>query len=151
MARIAREADVYFHTDAVQAAGKVPIDVEPHRLRSADDLRLTKCTGRREWARSMCGAARALRPMLHGGRHERGRRAGTENLAGIVGLGKAAELAAEWLAEGGAEQHGGYARPPGAARILGQVERTRVNSGEAARVPEHLQYCFRGHRGRGAW
>lgn len=96
---IAREADVYFHTDAVQAAGKVDIDVD--RI-GCDLLTVSahKMHGPQGAGALYVRRGTRLRPMLLGGRHERGRRAGTENLAGIVGFGKAAELATEWLAAG---------------------------------------------------
>ena len=97
---IAREADVYFHTDAVQAAGKVAIDVE----RIGCDLLTVaahKMHGPQGVGALYVRRATRLRPLLVGGRHERGRRAGTENLAGIVGFGKAAELAMEWFDAGG--------------------------------------------------
>ena len=90
--KIAAEADVYFHTDAVQAAGKMPIDVG----RIGCDL-LT-ISGHKMHAPQGVGAVYVkkgtqLQPMLYGGRHERQRRAGTENVGGIAGLGKAAEIA----------------------------------------------------------
>src|ERR1700687_2288492 len=91
---IAREADVYFHTDAVQAAGKVAIDVE----RIGCDLLTVaahKMHGPQGVGALFVRRAVRLRPLLVGGRHERGRRAGTENLAGIVGMGRAAELSME--------------------------------------------------------
>lgn len=90
--KVAAEADVDFHTDAVQAAGKIPIDVN----RIGCDL-LT-ISGHKLHAPQGVGMlyvrkGTRLEPMLYGGRHERSRRAGTENVPGIVGLGKAAELA----------------------------------------------------------
>src|SRR3979411_977749 len=90
--KIAAEADVYFHTDAVQAAGKIPIDVN----KIACDL-LT-ISGHKIHAQQGIGAlyvrkGTLLEAMLYGGSHERSRRAGTENVPGIVGLGRAAELA----------------------------------------------------------
>ena len=90
--KVAAEADVYFHTDAVQAAGKVAIDVR----RIGCDL--LSISGHKMHAPQGVGAlyvkkGTGLHPMLHGGSHERSRRAGTENVPGIVGLGKAAELA----------------------------------------------------------
>jgi len=90
--KIAAEADVYFHTDAVQAAGKIPINVDEI------GCDLLTISGHKFHAPQGVGAlyvrkGTKLEPMLYGGNHERSRRAGTENVPGIVGLGKAAELA----------------------------------------------------------
>ncbi|MGO9647084.1 MAG: cysteine desulfurase family protein, partial [Terriglobales bacterium] len=88
--KVAAEADVYFHTDGVQAAGKVMIDVQ----RIACDL--LSISGHKMHAPQGVGAlyvrkGTILQPMLYGGSHERSRRAGTENVPGIIALGKAAE------------------------------------------------------------
>ncbi len=96
ISRIAREADVFFHTDAVQAAGKIPIDVQKM---GCDVLTIS---GHKIHAPQGTGAVyikrgTLIQPMIYGGSHERQRRAGTENLPGIVGLGKAAELSKAWL------------------------------------------------------
>ena len=90
--KIAAEADVYFHTDAVQAAGKIAIDV------TQIGCDLLTIAGHKMYAPQGVGALYVSRgtkiePLFFGGTHERQRRAGTENVAGIVGLGKAAELA----------------------------------------------------------
>ncbi|MGA3127393.1 MAG: cysteine desulfurase family protein [Candidatus Korobacteraceae bacterium] len=142
---IAREADVYFHTDAVQAAGKVPIDVE--RI-GCDLLTITahKMHGPQGVGALFVRRATLLRSMMVGGQHERGRRAGTENLAGIVGMGKAAELAMEWLAAGGAEDMSAL-RNRIEQTILGALEGTRVNSAAAARVPNTSSIVFDGIEG----
>src|SRR6266853_4517192 len=97
--KIAAEADVYFHADGVQAAGKVPLDVN----RIGCDL--LSISGHKMHAPQGVGAlyvrkGTLLQPMLYGGRHERSRRAGTENVPGIVALGKAAELAQETFQRG---------------------------------------------------
>ena len=89
IAKIAAKADVYFHTDAVQAAGKVPLDVKEM------GCDLLTITGHKMHEPIGAGAlyvrkGTLLQPLFYGGRHERSRRAGTENLPGIVGLGKAA-------------------------------------------------------------
>src|SRR4029077_13652585 len=95
---IAEEADVYFHTDAVQSAGKLPIDV------NALHLDLLALSGHNFYAPKGIGAlyirgGTRLQQLLYGGHHQRGFRPGTENVAGIVGMGKAAELARKSLAE----------------------------------------------------
>src|SRR5580698_7535868 len=90
--KIAAEADVYFHTDAVQAAGKIPLDVKQI---GCDLLTIAshKIHGPQGAGALFVRKGTLLQPLFYGGRHERSRRAGTENLAGIVGLGKAAEIA----------------------------------------------------------
>src|SRR5919197_2716650 len=95
--RIASEAGICFHTDAVQAAGKVKIDIKNI------GCSLLSLSGHKMHAPQGTGAlyvrrGTLLEPLFFGGSHERSRRAGTENLPGIVGLGKAAEIARESLA-----------------------------------------------------
>jgi cysteine desulfurase len=95
--RIAAEEDVYFHCDAVQAAGKIPTDVQTL------GVDLLSISGHKLYAPKGVGAlyvrtGTELGPIFYGGHHERDRRPGTENVPGIVALGKAAELAIENLA-----------------------------------------------------
>lgn len=96
--RMARERDIYFHTDAVQSAGKIPIDVEKLGV---DLLAVSahKLYGPKGVGALYVRKGTILRTLLHGGHHERDRRPGTENVAGIAGLGAAAELARAHLAE----------------------------------------------------
>jgi cysteine desulfurase len=90
--RIAAEADVYFHCDAVQSAGKILLDV--NRL-GVDLLSVSahKIYGPKGVGALYLRTGTPLEPRFHGGHHERDRRPGTENVPGIVGFGKAAELA----------------------------------------------------------
>lgn len=97
MAQMADDAGVLFHTDAVQAVGKIPIDLKNtaiHMLSlSGHKLHAPKGIGVLYLRRAV-----RFRPLLRGGHQERGRRAGTENTASIIGLGKAAELAVQHMA-----------------------------------------------------
>jgi cysteine desulfurase len=143
--RIAAEADVWFHTDAVQAAAKMPIDVN----RIACDL--LAVSGHKMHAQQGVGAlyvkrGTQLEPLLYGGRHERGRRAGTENVPAIVGLGKAAELAHSWLSSAGAEQMTGL-RDRLEHGIVSNVEATAVNANLDSRVPNTTNIYFEGIEG----
>jgi cysteine desulfurase len=116
LAAIAHEAGALFHTDAVQASGKLPLDLSAGGpLKHVDLLTLS---GHKIYAPKGIGVLFVRRnvrlaPMLHGGTHERQRRAGTENVACIVGLGKALELAQAWLATDTAANPGEAPMTPG--------------------------------------
>src|SRR5216684_3610359 len=138
--RVAAEADVYFHTDAVQAAGKVPIDVA--RI-GCDALSIS---GHKMHAPQGVGAlyvrkGTRLQPLFYGGRHERSRRAGTENVPGIVGLGKAAELALGAL-ELGHDRNMAALRDRLQQGILTHVDEAGVNGDGAPRVPNTTNIFF---------
>jgi cysteine desulfurase len=138
--KIAAEADVYFHTDAVQAAGKVPIDVK----RLGCDL--LSISGHKLHAPQGVGAlyvrkGTILQPLFYGGSHERSRRAGTENVPGIIGLGKAAELASEALERGDLADMSAM-RDRIEQKILSEVEATGVNGEGAPRVPNTTNIHF---------
>lgn len=138
--RIAAEAGVCFHTDAVQAAGKVEIDV---RRIGCDALSIS---GHKMHAPQGVGAlcvrkGLRLQPLFYGGRHERSRRAGTENVPGIVGLGKAAQMAKEALDRGDDKKMAAM-RDRLQQRILAQVEDAAVNGDGAARVPNTCNIRF---------
>ena len=137
---IAAEADVYFHTDAVQAAAKVPIDVKQI---GCDALSIS---GHKMHAPQGVGAlyvrkGTRLQPLFYGGRHERSRRAGTENVPGIVGLGKAAELAMQGF-ERGDDKKMSALRDRFQQGILAQVQEAGVNGEGAPRVPNTSSIYF---------
>jgi len=137
--KIAAEADVYFHTDAVQAAGKIPIDV------NKIGCDLLTISGHKLHAPQGVGAlyvrkGTRLEPMLYGGSHERSRRAGTENVPGIVGLGKAAELAIARFERGDDKKMAALRdRLEG---VLSQLEASGVNGHGAPRVPNTSNIYF---------
>ncbi len=138
--KIAAEADAYFHTDAVQAAGKVAINV---REIGCD---LLSISGHKMHAPQGVGAlyvrkGTILQPMLYGGSHERSRRAGTENVPGIVALGKAAELAKTGLENGSAVALG-QMRDRLQKTILRAVDAAGVNGERAPRVPNTTNIYF---------
>ena len=138
--KIAAEADVYFHTDAVQAAGKVPIEVK----RIGCDL--LSISGHKLHAAQGVGAlyvrkGTILEPLFHGGSHERSRRAGTENVPGIIGLGKAAELARQALERGDLAGMAAL-RDRIEQTILSEIEATGVNGRGAPRVPNTANIHF---------
>jgi cysteine desulfurase len=138
--KIAAEADVYFHTDAVQAAGKIPIHVAEWKCD------LLSISGHKLHAPQGVGAlyvrkGTLLQPLFYGGRHERSRRAGTENVPGIVGLGKAAEIALRGFDDGSIERMVGL-RDRIQQSVLGSLDQVGVNSGGAPRVPNTTNIHF---------
>jgi cysteine desulfurase len=142
--KIAADARVLFHTDAVQSAGKVAIDV---RRIGCHALTIS---GHKMHAPQGVGAlyvrkGTQLAPLFYGGRHERSRRAGTENVPGIVALGKAAELAKAGLDRGddrGDDRNLAALRDKLERGILAQVEDAGVNGEGARRVPNTTNIRF---------
>ena len=139
--RIAAEAELYFHTDAVQAAGKIPIDVNKIKC---DLLSISghKIHGPQGVGAVYVRKGTQLQPMLYGGSHERSRRAGTENVPGIVGLGKAAELAQRGFDTGDFQKMA--AARDRLERELLKIEATGLNCEGAPRVPNTTSIYFDG-------
>ena len=142
--RIAADADIYFHTDAVQSAGKLPIDVNALRLD------LLSLSGHKFYAPKGIGAlyirgGTRLQQLLYGGHHQRGFRPGTENVAGIVGLGKAAELARKSLSED-AESISAL-RDRLERGLLSRVPHSHANGARAPRTPNTTNITFPGIEG----
>jgi cysteine desulfurase len=138
--KIASEADVWFHTDAVQAAGKVPISVKSI---GCDLLTISahKIHGPQGAGALFVRRGTPLRPQLHGGRQKKGRRPGTENVAGIVGLGRASEIALGGLSDGSVLWMQAL-RDRLEAAILSLVPQTRINGKNAPRVPNTANVLF---------
>jgi cysteine desulfurase len=142
--RIAADADVYFHTDAVQSAGKLSIDVNALRLD------LLSLSGHKFYAPKGIGTlyirgGTRLQQLLYGGHHQRGFRPGTENVAGIVGLGKAAELAKKSLAEDAARISA--LRDRLEQGLLSRVPHSQANGARAQRTPNTTNITFPGIEG----
>lgn len=142
--RIAAEADVYFHCDAVQAAGKLPLDV--NRI-GADLLSISahKIYGPKGAAALYVRAGTPLAPQFHGGHHERDRRPGTENVPGIAGLGKAAELARVNVAS--EPKRVAELRDRLEESLLAAIPSIRVNGGTSHRVANTSNLAFSGAGG----
>jgi cysteine desulfurase len=141
---IAGEADVCFHTDAVQSAGKLPIDV------NALGVDLLAISGHKFYAPKGIGAlyirgGTRLRQLFYGGHHQRGYRPGTENVPGIVGLGKAAELARQSLSQDAARISA--LRDRLEQGIVARVPHARVNAAHAPRTPNTANITFQGIEG----
>jgi cysteine desulfurase len=137
--RVAAEEDVYFHCDAVQAAGKLPIDVQ------GLGVDLLSISGHKLYAAKGVGAlfvrnGTELGPILFGGHHERDRRPGTENVPGIVGLGKAAELVMENIQADATRITA--LRDRFEAALLRALPGVKVNGSVSHRVPNTCNLSF---------
>jgi len=137
--RIAKEHKIYFHTDAVQSAGKIPIDV------NALNVDLLSLSGHKLYAPKGVGAlyvrsGTRLRQLLYGGHHQRGFRPGTENVSGIVGLGKACALAQEEMAKESCRMAG--LRNRLRDRIMGKLDEVYINGSMEHRLPGSLNISF---------
>jgi len=141
--RIAAEADVYFHCDAVQSAGKMPLDV--NRL-GVDLLSVSahKIYGPKGVGALYVRTGTPLAPQFHGGHHERDRRPGTENVSGIVGFGKAAELA-KMNCEADAVRIGVFRDRM--EEMLTSLESVHVNGDRGRRVANTTNLAFAGAGG----
>ena len=138
--KIAAEAGILFHTDAVQTAGKLPLHVE------AIGCHLLSISGHKMHAPQGTGILYVRKdtkidPLFYGGTHERQRRAGTENVAGIAGLGKAAEIARKGLEDGVPRQIADL-RDRMERELLARVDQTGINGSSAARVPNTTNLWF---------
>jgi cysteine desulfurase len=139
LARIARERGALMHTDAVQTAAKIPVDVK------ALGVDLLTISAHKFYGPKGAGALwirRGVRllPVMTGGRHERSRRAGTENVAGIIGMGVAASRARGKMSAEGARL--GALRDRLEEGILRAVPGTAVNGGRSPRVPNTTNISF---------
>ena len=139
IAAIAHERGSLVHTDAVQSAGKIPVDV---RALGVDLLSLSahKFNGPKGAGALWVRRGTRMQPILTGGKHERNRRAGTENVPAIVGMGVAARLAAAKMASESSRVAALRDRLEGA--ILAAVPGTAVNGAAQPRVPNTTNISF---------
>ena len=137
---IAREHGILFHTDAVQAFGQVPIDVEEMGIDMLSSS-AHKINGPKGIGFLYIRKGLKLRSFIHGGAQERKRRAGTENVPGIVGYGAAAALAAETMEERAAKEQA--LRDHMIKRILEEIPHSRLNGHPQRRLPNNVNVCFR--------
>ncbi len=138
--KIAREHGVLFHTDAVQAFGHIPLDVEEMNI---DMLSASghKINGPKGVGVLYIRKGVKIRSFIHGGAQERKRRAGTHNVPGIVGIGKAAELAARTMGERSKKET--ELRDYLIERVLKEIPYTRLNGHRSDRLPNNANFCFR--------
>jgi len=144
ISRMVREKGIPFHTDAVQAAGKVPIDL------SSSKIDMLSLSGHKIHAPKGIGALYVRKgvkfsPFLIGGHQENGRRGGTENTSSIIGLGKACELAALHLKEGSIDngiQRVKYLRDKLEAGLISQIPKAFINGDEKNRLPNTSSIAF---------
>lgn len=136
---IAREHGILFHTDAVQAFGQMPIDVDAYNIdllsSSAHKINGPKGIGFLYIRKGV-----KIRSFIHGGAQERKRRAGTENVPGIVGYGAAAKLAVATMAERTARER--ELRDYMIGRIQSEVECCRLNGDREKRLPNNVNFSF---------
>lgn len=137
--KIAKEHGILFHTDAVQAFGQVPINVDELNI---DMLSSSghKLNGPKGIGFLYIRKGVKIRSFVHGGAQERKRRAGTENVPGIVGFGKAVELALATMEERTARER--ELRDHLIERVLKEIPFARVNGDRVNRLPNNVNICF---------
>ncbi len=139
LAKIVKEMGAYFHTDAVQSVGKVPLDVRDLQV---DLLSISahKFYGPKGVGAIFIKKGTKIEPFMHGGHQERRKRAGTLNVPGIVGLGKAAELAKAEISEEQARLV--KMRDKLIDGLQSQVKGIRLNGHRTKRLPNNVSFCF---------
>lgn len=137
--RIAHEHGVLFHTDAVQAFGHIPLNVDEMNI---DMLSASghKINGPKGIGLMYIRRGIKILSFIHGGAQERSRRAGTHNVPGIVGFGKAAQLAFEQMEERTAYEI--ELRDHMIKRVLDEIPYTRLNGHVTDRLPNNANFCF---------
>ncbi len=145
IANIAKSRDIYFHTDAVQAVGKIPINVKDLGI---DLLSLSahKLYGPKGVGALYIKRGAKIAPLLHGGHHEKNKRAGTENIPGIVGLGVACEIAPAEIKESKGIK---TLRNKLENGLLERIDDIRINGHPEKRLDGTLNLCVKYVEGEG--
>jgi len=143
--QIAKERNILFHTDAVQAVGSVPIDVKEY------NIDLLSLSGHKIYAPKGIGAlfirnGTHIEPLIHGGSQESGMRSGTENVAGIVGLGKAIEIATKNIHHNNKKIK--FLRDRFVNEVLNKIPDTRLNGHPTERLPGYANISFKYVKGK---
>ena len=138
--KLAHEKGVLFHTDAVQAYGHIPINVEEMHI---DMLSASghKFNGPKGVGILYIRKGIKIGSLIHGGEQERGRRAGTSNVPGIVGFGKAAQLAGRTMKDRAGKETA--LRDHLIRRVLEEIPYSRLNGDKTDRLPNNANFCFR--------
>ena len=144
LADIVHRASALFHTDAVQATGKVPINV---KSLGVDMMSMSshKINGPKGVGALYVRSGLNIMPIIHGGGQEMSLRSGTENVPGIVGFGKACELAAKRMSE--YQQHVAGLRDYLVERVLQEIPHSRLNGSRIDRIPNNAHFTFFGVNG----
>ena len=140
ISKVVKKAGIYFHTDSVQTTGHIPLDV--NNL----GVDMLSMSGHKFYGPNGVGAlylrkGTKIVTLIDGGAQEKNRRAGTENVAGIVGMGKAAELAEKRLVQG-KEVEVVKLRDKLIKGITKNINRTRLNGHPTKRLPGNANFCF---------
>jgi cysteine desulfurase len=144
LAKIAHDAGALFHTDAVQAAGKIPVDVKDLGV---DLLSMSshKINGPKGVGALYIREGLEIMPLIHGGGQESALRSGTENVHGIVGFGKACELAKQRLPE--YQKQVAELRDYLIQKVLAEIPHSRLNGLRTGRLPGNAHFTFFGVNG----
>jgi cysteine desulfurase len=144
LADIVHRTSALFHTDAVQATGKVPINV---KSLGVDMMSMSshKINGPKGVGALYVRSGLNIMPIIHGGGQEMSLRSGTENVPGIVGFGKACELAAKRMSE--YQQHVAGLRDYLVELVLQEIPHSRLNGSRIDRIPNNAHFTFFGVNG----
>ena len=139
LAAIAREAGVYLHTDAVQAVGRIPVDVSKLKV-DLMSISAHKLYGPKGVGALYIRKGTKIAPIMHGGGQERGRRSGTENTTAIIGFGRAAEIAGRDMAAEARRLK--QLRDRLIKGILEGIDSSRLNGHPQKRLPNNVNISF---------